>query len=338
MFQLGRLKGEANAGRAMPFQTKRGFRQRLLGIPLGEASFGRRGFRQSNAKAVSHLEKVGRKFLEGYNAALAVDDVSEVVSTLNATRDEFRGFAYEGAAMALKLLDSLTPWRRPRLQHFLANEGAAHVYMVHVGAGWALARLPRLRRKIERRLVMFDPLLRPLVVDGLAFSAAFFNPRVYVRAGKRPKHLTGYWLRAFDQGVGRSLWFVEGAEVAAIASTIATFEQTRQRDLWSGVGLACTYAGGVSAEEIQFLKAFAGPHLPHLAQGATFAAKARQRASIVGAHTELACNLLCGMSAADAALLADDALKNLPHDPRAPAYEIWRRRIQAQYSREVEFA
>ena len=317
---------------------KKRLRQRLLSIPLAEATFARRGFRESNPKVVSHLEEIGRTFLHGYHVALAADEMSELVRVLNRITPEFRGFAFEGAAMALELLDHLTPWSKRRLQLFLAQEGKTHVYMVHVGAGWAFARLPWLRWNIERVFSKYDHLLRWLVIDGFGFHEGYFNAHKVIRAGKKPRRLSGYGLRAFDQGLGRSLWFVEGADVTVIASTIAAFEQSRHRDLWSGVGLACTYAGGVSGEEIERLKTSAGSYLPYMAQGAVFAAKTRQKAGLVVAHTELACESLCGMSSADAALLADDALRELPDDGFTPAYEVWRQRIQAQYSREVEFA
>ena len=321
----------------MSSERKR-LRQRLLGIPLDEATFARRGFRRGDAKALPHLEEIGRTFLHGYHVALAEDEIGPLVNDLNRVAPEFRGFAFEGAAMALELLDRLTLWRNQRLQQLLADEGKSHVYMVHVGAGWAFARLPWLRRRTESGLGKYDHLLRWLVMDGFGFHEGYFKWRNSIRAGKKPKHLSGYELQAFDQGLGRSIWFVEGADVTVIASTIAAFEQSRQQDLWSGIGLACTYAGGVSGEEIEHLKTSAGSYLPYMAQGATFAVKARHRAGIVTPHTELACRSLCGMSVTDAALLADDAWRNLPADGVTPAYEVWRRRIQAEYSREVEFA
>ncbi len=321
----------------MPFKIGT-LRQRLFSIPPSEATFTRRGFRQANPEAVLHLEAIGRAFLQGYHAALAADDAEELINFLNEPADEFRGFAFEGAAMALELLDSLTPWSKRRLRSLLDGVGSAHVYMIHVGVGWAFARLPWLRRAAVRKLDKFDPLLRWLVIDGFGFHEGYFNYDTYVRGRMRPRHLSGYGLRAFDQGLGRSLWFVEGADVAALPATIAAFQADRRKDLWSGVGLACTYAGGVGTEEIERLKLYAGPYMPYFAQGATFAAKARTRAGIATPHTELACQIICGLSATDASLLADDTLSPLPSSGTEPAYEVWRQRVQAEYSREVEFA
>ena len=55
---------------------------------------------------------------------------------------------------------------------FLAGPGAAHTYMVHVGAGWALAQL---RRRVDRALARLDPLLGWLAVDGYGFHQGYFR-------------------------------------------------------------------------------------------------------------------------------------------------------------------
>src|ERR1039457_1019400 len=79
--------------------------------------------------------------------------------------------------------------------------------------------------------------------------------------------------RAFDQGLGRSLWFVEGADASRIAAAISSFPKARQPDLWSGVGLACAYAGGRDQAHLELLRETAGPYVAQVAQGAAFAAK-----------------------------------------------------------------
>ncbi|MCH8963437.1 MAG: DUF1702 family protein, partial [Planctomycetes bacterium] len=142
-----------------------------------------------------------------------------------------------------------------------------------------------------------------------------------------PRRLTGYSARAFDQGLGRSLWFVHGGLISDIEATVRRFTDTRHADLWSGIGLACAYAGGVSREEVETLLNAAGPLHPHLAQGVTFAAQARQSAGNPAPHTELACHVLCGMSAQDAAEITRTTLLELPLDGEVPAYQLWRQRI-----------
>ena len=307
-------------------------RRRILGISPGETTFARRGFRGGDAEVRRHLERIGGIFLQGYHAALEEDGPEALVLRLDAVESAFRGFAYEGSAMGLALIDQLTPWRRGRLRWLLDGRCSGHIYMIHVGVGWVLGRL---RLRVGRFLARLDPVLRWLALDGYGFHEGYFHwPRSVARRAI-PGRLSGYARRAFDQGLGRSLWFVEGADVVRIPSSIAAFTSSRQADLWGGVGLACAYAGGVDRAAIERLRAAAGPYRAQLAQGAAFAAKARQRADNSAEHTALACEILCGLSADEAARVTDEALDDLPPDGAIPAYEVWRRRIQARWAEEV---
>jgi enediyne biosynthesis protein E3 len=310
-------------------------RKVAFGISLEEATFARRGFRVGEAGAQQRLEQIGDVFLQGYHAALEEDAPEALALRLGAVDAELRGFAFEGAAMGLTLLDHLSPGKEKRLQTFLNGPGAAHIYMAHVGVGWAVARLPWLRRHAEQYLTRLDPLLCWLAVDGYGFHEGYFNWRRAIERQTIPRQLKGYARRVFDQGLGRSLWFVEGADIPGISSTVASFEPERHADLWSGAGLACAYAGGVDQAGIEAMRMAAQAYTPQLAQGAAFAAKARQRANNPAAHTEMACKVLCGLSTEAAALITDVALERVPGDGKEPAYEVWRQRIQAQFGMEA---
>lgn len=299
----------------------------LLSISLEETRINRRRFRVEDPKVRARIETIGEVFLQGYHAALFEDDLFRLAERLAQIEPEFSGFAYEGAAMGLYVSDFFTPWQR-RFDRLLQGPGDPHRYMVHVGAGWALARLPV---SPEKRLKRMDPLLRWLALDGLGFHQGYFHWPVFIAAQKEPKKLSGYGACAFDQGLGRSLWFVEGADPERIALVIAAFPKHRKAHLWSGVGLACAYAGGGDKATLETLRALGGEFLSQVAQGVAFAAKARQRAGNLASHTELACQVLCGLSANQAAAITDEALVGLDSDGEVPSYEVWRRRIQARF-------
>lgn len=307
-------------------------RRALLGISAEETSFARRRFRGESAAVRERLEEVGRCFVRGYNAALEEDRPLPLAARLEREVErELHGFVYEGAGMALALLDTLIPGRRDRLSRFLAGPGDAHAYIINVGAGWILARLPLSPERLLARLE--NPLERWLALDGYGFHEGFFHWPRSVERREVPRKLHGYARRGFDQGLGRSLWFVDGADVRLIPSTIAAFSGDRQRDLWSGVGLACAYAGGRGETDLEAMRQAAGPHAPFLAQGVAFAAKARERAGNPAAPTELACRTICGASAARVADVTDEASHDLPADrPGEPAFEVWRRRIQETFA------
>lgn len=310
-------------------------RRRFLGLSAAEASFARRGFRATEDEARRRLEQIGVTFLSGYHAALEETGFVPLAHRLATVEAELRGFAFEGAAMGLALLDRFTPWRRNRWRTFTNDLAKPHLYMMHVGLGWALARL---RRSVTSHLAQLDPLLGWLVVDGYGFHEGYFRWPRYIERQELPSRLGNYERRVFDQGLGRSMWFVKGASVAAITKTINTFLPTRRDDLWSGVGLACAYAGGCNRTAIESLQVAAIEHLPALAQGVAFAAKTRQLAANLNSNTETVCRLICKHSAAEAAAITDAALDDLHAENGLPAYEIWRRRIQNKLALEVRRA
>ncbi|HTJ38380.1 MAG TPA: DUF1702 family protein [Dactylosporangium sp.] len=316
-------------------------RRRVLTPDVSDTDLAKRGFRLGTDAARTALQNAGRSFVGGYAAAAGTRTPADAAARLERTPPDLRGFAYEGAAMAYAVMDGLWLGGGDGLGRLLAGPGAPHVYMVHVGAGWALGRLPRRR---WRAVLPHDPLLRWLALDGYGFHQAYFRTARYVRerhaedtAAWPVPGLGGYGRRAIDQGIGRALWFVECADVDAVAATVSAFPEHRREDLYGGVGLAATYAGGTGEAELTRLWHHAGAHRPALAQGAAFAAKARERAGLVTAHTELATAVLCGLSASAAAKLTDEVLAELPDDlderPGAaerPAYAVWRERIAAQ--------
>jgi hypothetical protein len=300
-----------------------------LALTPDEALFSVRGFHDGAPAARRVLERHGASFIAGFNAALSARDTDDLGDRLALTPVAERGFAYEGAAMASALLDRVSLGSGSRLERLLAGPGRPHVYIVHVGAGWALARLRVLSHTCPRAL---DPLLRWLAFDGYGFHQGFFHPEPFVGDKATDGRLSGYELRAFDQGLGRSLWFVHCADVERVADTIAAFPPHRRGDLWSGLGLAATYTTAAGAAELVRLRELAGDARPHVAQGAAFAAVTRHRAGNVVAHTQVAAELLCGRGVAQVAEMVKQAGVGLCADPDGRGYEQWRTRLRERLS------
>ncbi len=283
---------------------------------------------QGDSSAAKHLENIFNIVVEHFRVALEDSRFNVLVPRLNAIDPELRGFAYEGAGMGLMLLDIIFPWKK-RVQTFLAGPGSPYIYPVYVGMGLVLARLGK---KPEPYISRLDPVIGWFAIDGYGFRAATFARHQYVEEQAIPTHLSRPALRVFDQGIGRSLWFSTGADIDRLAAIIAPFASERQPDLWCGVGFACAYAGGVDRTTIETLRTKVGEYRTHLARGAAVAAAARQRSGELMPHTELACEVLCGLSGHMAAQLTGVALQGLPTDGPQPAYEIWQQRIEAEFA------
>jgi enediyne biosynthesis protein E3 len=311
-------------------------RARLLTPDRAVTQLAVRGFPVKDEETKQRLEAVGASFLDGFHCALEAEDNAAAAGRLDTgIATPVRGFAYEGAAMALAVLDGLTPGGGRRASRFIAGEAARHVYMGYVGIGWAYGKLPRWR---WGAIGPVDPLLGWLALDGYGFYHAFFHTDRYVHDQYVDSgvHLPGrapdpYSRHAIDQGIGRASWFVAGADPDRAATLIDRFAPDRRADLWSGMGLAATYAGAASEVELKTLWDHAGEYQPHLAQGATFGAKARIFAGLATPHTPVATAVFCGCSPEEAAAVTDRAREDLPPDGELPAYEVWRGRIRSHF-------
>jgi hypothetical protein len=300
-------------------------RKALIGVSDREAT----AFSQGDSANWRHLERSVLAAVGGYHSVLEGGSLDDLVRRLEQFPLDLRGYAYEGAAMGLTGMDCFIPWKSG-FREFVEGPGAPHVYMVHIGAGEALARL---RRKPERFLVRLeDPVLRWLVLDGYGFHEGFFSPERHVKQQRVPAHLSPFGRRVFDQGVGRSLWFACGAQVDRIAAAISAFPAERRPDMWLGIGVACGYVGGVDRLAIERLRELSGAHWPRLAVGTAFVAKGRHRAGNPIPDTDLACQVLCGITSVRAAELVDDAFAGLPSRYDEPGYELLQRSLLGSFS------
>jgi hypothetical protein len=313
----------------------RAMRRRVLTPGMSQTKLDVRGFEVKDAASRNLLETIGETFLTGYSYAAEARIPLDAEGRLETVEPRFRGFAYEGAAMGFAVRDGLPGGSGRNVATFLAGRGDAHVYMVYVGVGWAMARLPRFRWS---RLHAPDPLLRWLLLDGYGFHQAYFRTRRYVheqyREPRFPWPADGprwYANRVIDQGIGRATWFVGGADAIRVASLLDAFPEHRRPDLYSGAGLAATYAGGADEAELRWFWQHAGDHRPQVAQGSAFAAGARVRAGLVVPHVELATGVFCGMSANEAWQVTERTIPDEePAGGEQPGYELWRQRIAHQ--------
>ncbi|MFI9586192.1 DUF1702 family protein [Streptomyces sp. NPDC052236] len=331
----------------------------LLRQNLAQVDFGVRRFRLRRGPSREILQSAGLAFLSGFNAALRADTLPELAADVERLPPERRGFAYEGAGMACCVLDLITGSRGRRFTALLAGPAARYPHLTHVGAGWAYARLGLRPRN-------GSPASQPptswLAWDGYGFHQGFFHPDRVIGRQQIERGLNADERSIRDQGLGRALWFHECADPEGIALRISEFPAARQGDLWSGVGLAATYAGGATARELRHLAesaqsagtpgaagtagtagsagaaggaggaGTAGGHGAALAQGSAFACTAHHISGTVPEHTSEAALILTGADAETAADWTDRALAALGPRPASTGhYQRWRAGIRDLY-------
>jgi hypothetical protein len=305
-----------------PVPMARGWR-RWLRQSYDQADFAVRGFPGGPARP--RLEAAAKTFLGGFNEALAAP--AGAPPDFRDRPDDLRGFAVEGAAMQAALLDLLTPGGG-RLAALLRAHEERYVYLIHVGAGWAMAKL---RYPRPLRATRTDPLLRWLAYDGWGFSAGFFaTPRGLDRIAAHRRCTPVCAIR--HQGLGRSLWFRACGEPDTVAGLVARLPVAHHGDAWAGVGLAAGYGCGTGPEAADRLRELAGPaYRADLGQGAAFAAGAWRRAGAIPAGPAAVLERLTRTAPETAAGWAFATTSGLEHPDAGPAeYAEWRRRIRAR--------
>jgi hypothetical protein len=293
-----------------------------------EADLELRGIPVADRRACECLEAGGRNFARGFKRAMLDTRPDRIEQRMADLDHHVRGFGFEGAGMAMTLLDALAPPRR-RLARLLEYDGGRHPEVIHIGVGWAWARMRRVPPRPPERL---DPFFGWLAYDGAGFFEAYWNVERAVDEQARPPRLSPPAARIFDQGVGRCLLFVRGADLDGVRATIDRFPEERRADLWSGVGVAATYAGGHADERLRRMAELAGPYADRLAQGCAFAAMARYHGANLTEDAERAAAILCGASSAtEAARRAEELREDLPARAESQL-EAWQARLRETFA------
>lgn len=272
----------------------------------------------------NRLKKTEAVFMEALLLSMQTGKPLFLEQSESADAREWLGIVCEGSALGLALLDHVTPWNRNRWLSFTEKEGARHIHVAYIALGIAQAYL---KQPVLERLENLDSIWKWLVVDGFGFHHGYNQSHNFLYCRGTLKGLNSpAAIKAFHQGLGRSLWFVENGRIEKIAKIISLHKKARRQDLWTGVGVAAAYAGGATNEALALLTSAAGTFSPALCQGVAFASMVRSQSESQAAHTERACQIICRLSAEECAAVAEEALNDLPKTDEA--YEIWRQRIR----------
>lgn len=251
----------------------------------------------ANANPVSCVDRFDmreacRAVTDAFNIAMECD-AAQIYAELEKFPVEVAGYAYEGAALAIGANASMGgSWER--LTDFTLS-ASVHQMNAASGCGGAFAHAGVSLSSIPADV---DPFWRWTLVDGYAFHQAFFNAQQIIREQEQPEVGSAWERRAYNQGIGRAIWYAAGGKPDLIRELINQFAPWQRSDLWYGVGLQAGYCGGVE-REFQQMRAKSGKQLDGLSSGVAMAVVTRSFCDYFPDHTTAASSIICGASTAD---------------------------------------
>jgi hypothetical protein len=270
--------------------------------------------------ALQNTEKIRAVFLETQLFYAKHDDLPALIEYLEHTEKEFSSIAYESASMAIALKDFEADTFPHEWLLFANGPAAAHQAQVYVGLGWAIAKFNFPFLTAVKKL---DAQYYFRVADGCGYYDGSFKRRQTIINQQLPAYLPAAALPMYYQGVGRSIWYTEKADIYQIRSKIESFASERHADLWRGVGIAVAYVGGCDDDDLKMLFKYASVNGYQLACGAALAARSRTMANTMTADTDRCSRLWFALSADDVILNED-------------AYCNWIKKIEEKLAAEVE--
>jgi enediyne biosynthesis protein E3 len=229
------------------------------------------------------IELVQNTFKEGKEKAFSMTDLNQLNDWLLNVPKEFISVAYEGASKAIALKNIKEKKSLDRWNEFYHTFGKLHGFQMHVGLGWVFSELNLGFTDVK---LIIEPSLKYRVLDGYGYYEGIFKRRQSIRSQQIPSHLSELDLNAYDQGLGRSLWYISNGEVERLVKLISLFSENRHHDLWRGIGIAVAYVGGIETIAIQQLVKESGQYISAFKSGVSLLIHSRFKANTIVEDTE----------------------------------------------------
>jgi hypothetical protein len=241
---------------------------------------------------------------------------------------EFRSIAYEAMSMCIALHDLKTEQQLNKWFDFLNKSGIAHATQIHVGLGWALAQT---ETDISVILPELDPMMRYRVVDGYGYYDGIFRRRKSILNQQKPEFTDPVACAAYDQGLGRSMWYLNNGVIAGAKAMLQKLPAERHTDLWRGMGIATVYVGGCNEETLREIAQSAEKYIPQLAAGAAMALVSRHYAGFISDSNALVASTICHRPVEEI-LSANEALRSNLDLNGEDAYMKWVDELESTFS------
>ena len=269
------------------------------------------------ADVENQIEKIADVFQNAlYISSGQAMDIPAYLVNVDA---EFRSVAYEGIAMRAAMKD----FSNRTLYAWSAFLDVSHlVYQSHIciGLGWAIAK-----QRLTSLDILSDltSLMLFRVADGHGFYDGMFKLSGTQQAAERPSIIHHSYDKAYDQGIGRSLWYSCKGDIRKIQQYVNAFAVGRHADLWRGIGLACAFVGGHTVPMLQMLYNSAAQYRIQLAIGSALVTRARIQTNTLNNSLEQICQCWCNLQAHQIMSITEAAGEKNVSD-----YRVWLAHIE----------
>jgi hypothetical protein len=257
--------------------------------------------------ALQNTERIKSVFLETQLFCAKHDDMPALIKYLEQAEKDFSSIAYESASMAIALKSFAATTFPDEWLLFVNGPATDHQAQVYVGLGWAIAKSNTLFSTAVKKL---DPRFYFRIADGCGYYDGSFKHRQTVINKQLPGYLPIEALPMYYQGVGRSIWYTQKADIHAIADKVESFGAERHADLWRGIGIAIAYVGGCDDADLKLLFQYAGAYSFQLSCGAALVARSRTLANTMTADTDRCSRLWYSLTMDDNSILNEDVYYN----------------------------
>lgn len=275
-----------------------------------------------------NINAVIEAFHAGKNLSLENHDSDSLIKMLNKVDSNFPSVVFEGAASGL----ANTVFREKKdFQVWLdfANKlDKAHQAQAYVGLGWALAENAILPSSILEKI---QPFRYGRVLDGYGYYHGLLRRRIFVKGAKQPENISEIELQAFDQGIGRSIWYTSKGDLNLLKKMLSDFNESRTPNLWRGIGVAALYVGGINETSTRSLLELANENKTSFLAGAALAAMGKSLNQSIPAADKIAFETL-GKSAKEFANIALEAEEELESSDSERAYFEWLEEIESNFN------
>lgn len=224
---------------------------------------------------IAEVENIFMETLSFFDNDYTIDSIIE---NLNRYPYLYRSVAYESASYkigedSLLKKNDLSEW-----SEYFSKSDKCHHNHIFIGLGWSFAKT-----NLHPEKYLDNQFPSTLIHDGMGYYHALFKGRKTVKKGIVPDYISNTYVSLFLAGVGRRLWYISKGDLDRLDYFLAAFDLNHHQHLWLGVGVASTYVGGITHENLVQLINRSGNKKSSFMNGVVLGINARKN---VKYHTE----------------------------------------------------